>query len=214
MRKVLGLQKALNRRNGINRDWCRLSTYVGLTAHIQQASVENAVAVSIYSFLNNPTPSKHNVSVAIHFIVGFSMRFGRRTTRITTLRKHLLTVRAGLYAIELKNDYIPAPDEIKALAEIRWLLDDVAKHTKTLEPQLWQRVETWCNTPWTPKQQLIRKIGAFFGYWIAGTMAIGMSVVGWFAPLFPEPWYVLPVSAALAFLLVICLIIKEDDFSG
>jgi len=134
------------------------------------------------------------------------MRLGHRITRITTLRQHLLIVRAGLYAIEHKTDYVPAPDEIKALAEIRWLLDDVTKHATTLEPQLWQRVETWCNTPWTPRQKLIRKIGAFIGYWIAGTMAIGMSVIGWFGPLFPEPWYVLAVSGAIGLVFAITVL--------
>lgn len=133
------------------------------------------------------------------------MRFGRRTTRITTLRQHLLTVYAGLHAIEHRSDYIPSPKEIKALAEIRYLLPKITESASKLEPQLWQRIDTWCNTPWTPRQQLFRKISAFFGYWIAGTMAIAMSVVGWFAPLFPEPWYVLPVSAMIALVIAATL---------
>ncbi len=136
------------------------------------------------------------------------MRFGRRTTRITTLRKHLLTVRAGLSAIEHKTDYVPAPNELEALQEIRWLLDDVAKNAKVLEPQLWQRIEIWRNTPWTPRQQFVRNIAAFIGWWLTGTMALAISVVGWFAPLFPQPWYVLPVSTFLA--LIAALIVMRE----
>lgn len=126
------------------------------------------------------------------------MRLFTRTTRITALRRHLLSVREGLCAIESKPDYVPSPDEMKALQEIRRLLDELAYRTDTLEPQLWQRIETWCNTPWTSRQRRIRNIAEFISWWLAGTMALSYSVLGWFTPLFPEPWYVLPVSAILA----------------
>ncbi|MEJ0010174.1 MAG: hypothetical protein WDN72_06490 [Alphaproteobacteria bacterium] len=144
--------------------------------------------------------------MALYFISGCFMRHRRRITRITTLRKRLLAVRAELMLIEQQADYIPSPKEMTALQRTHWLLDDLATRTTRLEPQLWQRIETWRNTPWTPRQQIIRNATTFLGWWIAGTIALSYSAVGWFAPLFPAPWYILPVSTIAA---LICVILAK-----
>jgi len=66
-----------------------------------------------------------------------------------------------------------------------------------------KRIRIWQNTPYTPAQQFRRNIIAFIGWWIGGTMALWQTILGWFTPLFPEPWYALATSAAIALVIIV-----------
>jgi len=83
------------------------------------------------------------------------------------------------------------------------------QQVEALEPELWARVRVWQQTPWTPRQHRLRSAAAFCGWWVAGTITIWQGILGWFASLFPAPWMVLPVSAAVAFIIICVIAIRN-----
>lgn len=121
-------------------------------------------------------------------------------TKITSLRDHLRKVDATLYALREDTKTLPSPAEMKALSEIRVLLKTLPGQAELCETECWKRIQEWQNTPYTPRQQAIRSVSHFIGWWIVGTMAVSYSVMNWFAAFFPKPWYSLVISMMIALL--------------
>jgi len=130
------------------------------------------------------------------------MKIFRRKPNIRNLALQLERIEQQLRAIEHDSNYLPSPIEMKALGWIRFTLPELLDYTKILEKQLRKRIITWCETPYTPVQLFRKRIMSFIGWWIAGTLMLWQSVLGWFSSLFPQQWQVIPTSAAIALLII------------
>lgn len=120
----------------------------------------------------------------------------------------LESIERGL--LELKeSSRLPTPGDMAAMNYLRARLPLVVTLCATLEPELSGRVKAWKETPWTPRQRLIRNIASFIGWWIAGTSVLSYSILGWFAGVFPKPWYVLTISGGVAFIIILYVRIAE-----
>ena len=97
---------------------------------------------------------------------------------------------------------IPSPIEMEALSEIKHILRELPEFTDNCETEFWQRIRTWQETPYTPHQQAVRSILSFVGWWVAGTIGIHYTVMGWFISLFPAPWHSIVVSGILSLIAV------------
>jgi sterol desaturase/sphingolipid hydroxylase (fatty acid hydroxylase superfamily) len=127
-----------------------------------------------------------------------------RRPRITKLLRHLQAVDEGLRELADNKTVIPSPAEIKALAHIRFIIRTLPEKAEVYETDFWQRIKNWQDTPYTPRQRIRRAALSFIGWWLAGTVGISYSIMGWLIPLFPKPWHSLIASAAIAFIIVTC----------
>ena len=126
-----------------------------------------------------------------------------RKQRIKTLLAQLRYIEAGLQRTIDDSNYILPPHEFYCLLDMRAVLPDVAALAEKAEKLCSKRITAWQNTPYTSTQQFRRNIIAFIGWWFAGTLAIWQTILGWFTPLFPEPWHALATSAAIALVIIV-----------
>lgn len=130
----------------------------------------------------------------------------RRKHNITALAMQMQRIEQALAAIEADKTFLLPPYQMQALAELRASATRTQAQISDLEPELWERVRQWKETPYTPSKRRIKRLLSFIGWWLAGFVAIDFAVMGWFTPLFPEPWYRFAASAgfSLAFTLWLC----------
>lgn len=121
---------------------------------------------------------------------------------ICKLAAQLEHIERELQRLESLPNHLPNAAEMKALGYMRFKLPQMTNYIHALDAKLWQRIETWQNTPYTAQQLRWRKIVSFVGWWVVGTIVITQSVLGWFANLFPEAWHIFPVSAIIALAII------------
>jgi hypothetical protein len=135
-----------------------------------------------------------------------------RKPNICALAAQLERIEQQLHVIENDGACLPSMVEMKSLAWMRFALPQLTDYADTLEKTLWQRVEVWRNTPYTPAQLLRKRVISFIGWWFAATMTLATAVLGWFTPLFTKPWHMLVTSAILGLIIVIVIAFRERGF--
>jgi hypothetical protein len=169
-------------------------------AYVQGASLKVNATV-LLRFTNSPVASNH----AGGHTAGESMPIFHQ---IVPLEKKLSSIERGLKSIK-DNDKLPTPADMQALAYIRTALPLLIAQCRDLEPELWQRVEVYRTTPYTLTAHIFRTAFALLGYWLLGTLALYGGFLWAIESFFPSRWHVIAVSAGIAFIAIIYIMIFE-----
>lgn len=135
----------------------------------------------------------------------------KRQPSITKMHQQLCAVDDGLRELFQNSKRIPSPREMERFASLRRKLDTLPVFAENTERELWSRIDEYISTPYTPRQLLQRKALAFLGWWVLVSMGIAQTVLAWFVSWFPSPLWMLGTSAAIGFIAVALVAIKERD---
>ncbi len=141
------------------------------------------------------------------------MRRGRRHS-IAVLVVKMRHIEQALVAIEADKEYLPSPHHMEALSALRSNMKRIEADLSILESQLWERIKKWQDKPYTPIEKRRRKVLSFIGWWFAGFAGLDFTIMGWFTPLFAEPWHRLIASAVISLVLVLWINWSEKQFNN
>ena len=137
----------------------------------------------------------------------------RRKHNIAALATQMQRIEDALKAIEADGAFLPLPHQMQALTVLRASTKRIEAHLSDLEPTLWERVKKWQDTPYTASELRRSKVLSFIGWWFAGFAGIDFTIMGWFTPLFAEPWHRFIVSAVISLVFVIWMLRSEKRSS-
>ena len=137
----------------------------------------------------------------------------RRKHSIAALATQMQQIEDALAAIEADEAYLPSPNQMQALNALRVSTKCVEGRLSDLETTLWERVKKWQDTPYTASELRRKKILSFIGWWFAGFASLDYVVMGWFTPIFDEPWHRFIASAAISLVFVIWMLWSEKRSS-
>jgi uncharacterized membrane protein YcjF (UPF0283 family) len=100
---------------------------------------------------------------------------------------------------------------MQKFASLRRKLYRLPALAEDTEREFWSRIDECINTPYTPRQLLQRRILAFFEWWVLVSMGIAQTVLTWFVNWFPSLLWILATSAAIGFIAVSLIALKERD---
>jgi len=132
-----------------------------------------------------------------------------RKANIRKLAMQLEDIKQQLQCIENDKAYLPDPMEMKTLSWMRYELPRLADYTNALDKKLWERINEWKNTPYTKAELRKDRVVEFLELWFAASATILTTVIGWFVSAFPAPWYAIPTSVIIGFVIAFCVIEKK-----
>lgn len=130
-----------------------------------------------------------------------------RRNRITRMATQLENIEHGLLSLK-KSNKIPTPADMQAMKYMHFKLPLLIKLCTELEPEFWERIRTWQETPYSRPVRFIRSTLAFISAWCFGVFAIhagGLWVLDKFLPM---PCSLI-VSAILSLSAIIVIIRAE-----
>ena len=134
-----------------------------------------------------------------------------KNPNIRTLVRQIEEVEQGLLQLFQNSKRVLSPREMQKFASLRGRLDRLPALAENTERELWSRIDEYIRTPYTPRQLLQRRILAFLGWWVLVSMGIAQTVLAWFVSWFPSPLWMLATSAAIGFIAVALVALKERD---
>ncbi len=137
----------------------------------------------------------------------------KRKHNIAALVTQMQRIEDALAAIEADGAFLPSPHHMQALTALHANTKHIEARLSDLEPQLWERVKKWQETPYTASELRRRKVLSFIGWWFAGFASLDYVVMGWFTPLFAEPWHRFIASAAISLVFVLWMLRSEKGTS-
>lgn len=134
-----------------------------------------------------------------------------KNPNIGTLVRQIEAVEQDLLQLFQNSKRVLSPREMQKFASLRRRLDKLPALAENTEQELWKRIDEYIRTPYTPRQLLQRRILAFFGWWVLVSMGIAQTVLAWFVSWFPSPLWMLATSAAIGFIAVALVALKERN---
>lgn len=108
-------------------------------------------------------------------------------TPLITLNRRLEDIDYGLQRLEQRADYVPSPEEMLAMDQLRRRLSAMSASSIVLEEALWKRAHVWQYTPYTPHEQPLRAVGEWIGWAII--IILVACQIGWIIPSILHLWF-------------------------